>query len=408
MSRFIHNRIFVVGKISPGIINLLTTRWIASFAHHYETVAQLNEFGEMTLRRGDFNTLLIGDGVSPDDRREILGVIEQREGEFIVGVMTQEPSYESWLPISPAANAHDIADKLQFTPRTDPAQIIIVSSTKGGVGKSTISTNIAITLSQTRKPDGSKYRVALIDDDRTTRSIRSLMGIEDSAQTTADLVAEVNAARGVVTRDLVEKYLIKAHNVETLIGPHTIITDFPIEIDTSRDVLIIMAMELGYDFIIIDSPPDFINTSSFTYGILRDEILDGMRHPLVLVPVVPEKILLRSVDDTLTALNHFQHPTERIWPIINCMRPTHDPETIRGHHALWREPITILPYIEANEFVGSTGRPLSAEEAENAIARLIRGVFLGQGTIQEFQDSFAGLAEVLIKYMEETSAHSLS
>ena len=188
MSKFIHNRIFVVGKLSPGIINTLTTRWIASLAHHYETVAQLHEFGEMTLRRGDFNTVLIGDGVSSDDRREILAVIEEREGTYIVGVMTQEPSYESWLPVSPAATAPDIADTLQFTARVDPAQIVIISSTKGGVGKSTISTNLAIQLAQTRKADGSKYRVALIDDDRTTRSVRSLMGIDESAQTTADLV----------------------------------------------------------------------------------------------------------------------------------------------------------------------------------------------------------------------------
>lgn len=399
MSTFsVHRRIFIVGKISPGLINSLTTRWLASLAHHYETIDSFRELGEQTLRKADFNTLLIGRGVSADDRRNILNTVQERPEEILVGVMTTEASYESWLPIPVQAAAQDIASILNFSARIDPAQIVIVSSTKGGVGKSTLSTNLAITLAKMVKPDGRPYRVGLIDDDRTTRSVHTLMGIEESAKTTSDLVAEVNAARGVVTRPIVEKYLIEAYGVSTLVGPQTIITDFPIEIDTSKDVLAVMGLELGFDYIVIDSPPDFINTSSFTYGILRDSA-ELPRPPIILLPVIPEKILLRSVDDTLTALTHFHHPIELIWPVINCMRPTHDPETIRGSGVLWREPVGIVPYMPSNQYVGETGKPLVAEKPEGVFGRIARSFILGQATIQDTKSSYNLIAKTLIDYV---------
>lgn len=401
MNQSIHKKIFVVGKLSPGIMNSLTTNWLVNLAHQYETVRALHEYGEMTLRRAEFNTVLVGDGVSAEDRRYILKAIEERGNPVVVGVLTEEPSYETWIPITPEASASQIASTLNFSARVDPAQVIILASTKGGVGKSTIATNIAIGLSGLTKPDGQNYRVALIDDDRTTRSIRALMGIDETAPTTAELVSEVTDAKGVVTLEIVDRYLLSAHGVRTLVGPPTLITDFPLEIDTARETLSIMAQEMGFDFIVIDAPPDFINTSSFTYTILRD--MDPvMKTAMIFVPIVPEQILLRSVDDTLATLTHFQHPIEHIFPVINSMRPTHDPETVRGDKVLWRDPFGIIPYVQTNQFVGETGVPITAEEPETFLQQFIRGIILGQPTIKDAQEAYSEMGKAILKFMEET------
>ena len=144
MNQSIHKKIFVIGKLSPGILNSLSTNWLVRLAHQYETVRALHEYGEMTLRRAEFNTVLIGDGVTADDRRYILKAIEERGLPIEVGVLTDEPSYETWIPIPPEASASQIASTMRFSARVDPAQVIILASTKGGVGKSTIATNIAI------------------------------------------------------------------------------------------------------------------------------------------------------------------------------------------------------------------------------------------------------------------------
>lgn len=400
MNQSIHKKIFVIGKLSPGIINSLTTHWLVSLAHQYETVRALHEYGEMTLRRAEFTTILIGEGVSAEDRHYILKAIEARGIPVEIGVMTDEPSYENWIPISPSATATTIAATLNFVGRVDPAQVIILASTKGGVGKSTIATNVAISLSKLTKPDGTTNRVALIDDDRTTRSIRALMGIDESAPTTAELVSEVSDNKGVVTLEIVDRYLLKSHGVRTLVGPPTLITDFPLEVDTARETLSIMAQEMGLDFIIIDAPPDFINTSSFTYTILR-EMDPNMKTAMIFVPIVPEQILLRSVDDTLATLTHFQHPIEFIFPVINSMRPTHDPETVRGDKVLWREPIGIVPYVQTNQFVGETGIPITADEPESIIQRFIRGIILGQSTIKDAHDAYAEMSNSAIRFMEE-------
>ena len=98
MNQSVHKKIFVVGKLSPGMVNSLTTNWLVSLAHQYETVRALHEYGEMTLRRAEFNTVLIGDGVSADDRRYILQTVEERGIPVTIGVLTTEPSYESWVP----------------------------------------------------------------------------------------------------------------------------------------------------------------------------------------------------------------------------------------------------------------------------------------------------------------------
>ncbi|MEM8856984.1 MAG: ParA family protein [Chloroflexota bacterium] len=401
MNQSVHKKIFVVGKLSPGMVNSLTTNWLVSLAHQYETVRALHEYGEMTLRRAEFNTVLIGDGVSADDRRYIIQAVEERGLEVSVGVLTTEPSYETWIPIAPEASASQLASTMSFVARVDPAQVIILASTKGGVGKSTIATNMAIALSNLKKTDGSNYRVALVDDDRTTRSIRALMGIDETAPTTAELVSEVTDARGVVTLEIVDRYLLNAHGVRTLVGPPTLITDFPLEVDTARETLSIMAQEMGLDFIIIDAPPDFINTSSFTYTILRD-MDPSMKPAMIFVPIVPEQILLRSVDDTLATLTHFQHPIEFIFPIINSMRPTHDPETVRGDKVLWRDPLGIIPYVQTNQFVGETGVPITAEDPETFLQKFIRGIILGQSTISDSQEAYANMGRATLKFMEET------
>ena len=401
MDQSLHKKIFVVGKLSPGILNSLSTNWLVNLAHQYETVRALHEYGDMTLRRAEFNTVIIGDGVSADDRRYILQVLGERKGTFVIGVLTDEPSYETWLPIPPDASASQIAATLKFSVRIDPAQVIIFASTKGGVGKSTIATNLAITLGKMTKSDGTPYRVALIDDDRTTRSIRALMGIDENLSTTADLVSEVVDAKGVVTLEIIERHLIPAHNIQALVGPPTLITDFPLEIDTARETLSIMTQEMGFDFIVIDAPPDFINTSSFTYTILRDYD-QAIKPAMIFVPIVPEQILLRSADDTLATLTHFQHPVDFIFPVINSMRPTHDPEMIRGNKVLWRYPIGIIPYMNEIQFSGEAVTPIVAEKPETFIKQFIRGLVLGQPTIKDTQTAYVDMAEMIFKFLEDT------
>ena len=113
-----------------------------------------------------------------------------------------------------------------------------------------------------------------------------------------------------------------------------------------------------------------------------------MKTAMIFVPIVPEQILLRSVDDTLATLTHFQHPIEHIFPVINSMRPTHDPETVRGDKVLWRDPFGIIPYVQTNQFVGETGIPITAEEPETFLQQFIRGIILGQPTIKDAQEAY--------------------
>ncbi|UZJ52947.1 hypothetical protein CBS101457_002267 [Exobasidium rhododendri] len=65
-------------------------------------------------------------------------------------------------------------------PRAIPnvKSVIVVSSAKGGVGKSTVAVNLALSLSRCSLPDGRRAKVGLLDLDIFGPSVPILMGLE--------------------------------------------------------------------------------------------------------------------------------------------------------------------------------------------------------------------------------------
>lgn len=60
-------------------------------------------------------------------------------------------------------------------------RIIVVASGKGGVGKSTVAANLALSLAQTN-PFGRAPRIGLLDLDIFGPSIPKLMGLESAPE----------------------------------------------------------------------------------------------------------------------------------------------------------------------------------------------------------------------------------
>jgi Mrp family chromosome partitioning ATPase len=393
-------RLFVVGVLSPSLVSSLATRYVATIEHQYKSVEDLLSFGKETMMNADYNSLLIADGVPAEARQKIIGAVTKvrnSRGQEVpaIAVITDSQNFDdTWqkLPLNPTVG--DVASVFRIPPRTSPARVVVVASTKGGVGKSGIATSLAVMLSRTKKPDGSAFKVALIDDDRMTRSVRIVMGVE-KGPSTAKLVQTVAAGQGIVTPKIIEEHLVLAHGVYCLVGPDTVITKYPIDLELARDVLSIMGIELGFDFIVIDAPPDFLQASNFTYSTL-DSSANMPVPPLILVPVVPEKALLNSAMDTLQVVKHFQIPADRAWPVVNCINPNHVASDLEDSKLLWTDPMAILPYMSMARFVGENQRPVVCEPDGSKFNRWWRSFFYGESSVLDMKNAYNGLIRKIL------------
>lgn len=392
-----HQKLLTVGQLPDALLVAFQTRYLTKVSYQFETVEELQTHGRDILLNSEYHLLLIGDGVQADVRKRIVkAATSQNPHHPTVAVLTNEQSYDdNWLAVSPSANADQLADSLSLSPRKNPALIVAVSSIKGGVGKSTLAANVAIALGK----EGAGLNVALLEDDWRTRSVRTMMGITDTRHTSAHLIADIAGVGGVVTPDLIDAYLIEAFGVRCLVGPDSVVSPNNIPASTAKNILAVAGNDLGIDVVVIDAPPDIISTSCFTFGLLTGAA-NSVTPPLILVPVPPETAQLRSVNDTYTVLTHYGHTPDRIWPVINCYKPTHDPESLRGHETLWREPAGIIEYCPEAQFVGDTGRPLYIEQPHGLWAKHLRKWVFGLASLADTRRAYDGLAQAIVAYKE--------
>ena len=133
--------------------------------------------------------------------------------------------------------------------KTDP-QVVTVFGTKGGVGKTTISVNMAAQLTKR-----TKKKVVLVDLDLQFGDVSVFLNIVPK-KTIAELVQE----RGKLTIDLIESYLIP-HISGIKILPAPLRPELA-ELITPDHILEILAiLRRHYDYVIIDTPPFFLDTN---------------------------------------------------------------------------------------------------------------------------------------------------
>lgn len=154
------------------------------------------------------------------------------------------------------------------------AQMIVVFNPKGGVGKTTIATNLAETLQLRRGQN-----VLLVDADTVTGHVTTSLGVEH-ARTVCDSwrdQAEGGPLETIV--DLASQHTSGMRVVSLASSPlHTEI------LEPTRVADAIAAARRGFDFIVVDVHP--------SYSALNQAIFD--RADRILVPVTPDVPALRA------------------------------------------------------------------------------------------------------------------
>lgn len=180
-------------------------------------------------------------------------------------------------------------------PNREP-KVVTVFSTKGGVGKSVVSTNVAIALRKATKED-----VLLMDLDLQFGDVAELLNINPKTSI-IDLLADIDK----IDVNEWSKYLSTHYSgISVLTSPFK-----PEQADlvSEKDIKkIISVYKKFFDYIVIDLPPLF---NSVSVGCV--EVADH-----VLMLSTTEIPTLKNVKDGIDTLKKLECPDEKVTVVIN-------------------------------------------------------------------------------------------
>jgi ATP-binding protein involved in chromosome partitioning len=250
-------------------------------------------------------------------------------------------------------------------------QVIAVASGKGGVGKSTVSVNLALALA------GLGYRVGLFDGDIHGPNVPLMLGVRRRGRATGEEAQVAVAVAQEYEKTLpksaaLERYGLKIMSVGLLVGE-----DQPVIPDTNlvgRMVMqLIRSVDWGeLDFLLIDLPP---GTGEPQITLSQHLQIDGV----VLVSTPPDVALL----DTTKALNLYRDRRIGILGLIenmsyyicpNCgdQREIFPRSQREAERAVRADDVPLLGRIPLSPAVGTagdSGRPLVITEPQSAVTQ---------------------------------------
>jgi pilus assembly protein CpaE len=176
-------------------------------------------------------------------------------------------------------------------------QVITVFSTKGGVGRTFIATNLAIVLARRNKEE----RAVLVDLDLENGNIALALNILPR-YTVSDIVDDIRN----INQEDIESYLTP-HESGLWVLPansHPMMNEF---INSEHIDIIIRILQNTFDYVIIDMPGRFCETvnpaiSSADY---------------LLMIVTPEISAIRNIKAALISLNQLNYPKSKIKLVLN-------------------------------------------------------------------------------------------
>ena len=242
-------------------------------------------------------------------------------------------------------------------PYPNLGRILAVSSGKGGVGKSTVSTNLAVALAR------AGHRVGLMDADIYGPNIPRMMGVNAPPEVHNDRIVPLEA-HGVKLISI--GFLIERDQPAIWRGPIVmkVITQF------LRDV------EWGQlDFFVVDMPP---GTGDAQLSLVQATHVDG-----AIIVTTPQQV---ATGDALRGAKMFQRVNVPVLGIVENMSYFESPDTGKplaifgsggGQQLADELNVPMLGHVPFHPPVlegGDSGRPIVAAEPQSSASRALAGV----------------------------------
>ncbi|TMD04120.1 MAG: MinD/ParA family protein [Chloroflexi bacterium] len=263
-----------------------------------------------------------------------------------------EQKKESFMAKAPAAAAGGAAPAEAARPRADQSQVIFFYSGKGGVGKSLIAANLAVSMAKE-----TKARVALVDLDLQFGDIGVLLNL-DHSQGITDLVENIEH----MDPDFIREVMVEGpFGVKVLLSPISPELADLVTVDHIRKIF--AEMRKIFDFIIVDSGTHL--------GEINLEVLDHADRIVVVT-----SLSIPAIKDTKLALKIFDSLSvspDRVILLLN-KSDAHSEFNKESVEANLRFPITAQIPNDAKLVINSInrGNPFVTTHPESEISQRIR------------------------------------
>ncbi|MEU7824098.1 P-loop NTPase [Catellatospora sp. NPDC049133] len=237
-------------------------------------------------------------------------------------------------------------------------QVITVFAAKGGCGKSTIATNLAVTLAQGTKATGHR-RVCLLDLDLAFGDVAIMMQLSPQ-RTIADAIPVADRIDETGLRTMLTRYESGGAAVDVLLAP----VQPAIAEEITRDLVteVVHLARSMYDFVVIDT------ASAFTEQMLA--ALDATHH-YVLVGT-PELPSLKNLRVTLDMFDLLDYRREARTVVLN-RADSKVGITMTEVEKVIRVPISgFIPSSRDVPVSANRGVPLAAGQPQHPVSSAIR------------------------------------
>ncbi len=215
--------------------------------------------------------------------------------------------------------------------------VITVFGAKGGIGKTTIATNVATALVQK-----TSQSAVLVDLDTRFGDVGILMDIPVE-RSIADLAVDEDS----ITTEMVEDCLYQ-HNTGVYILPAPIRPTDWRNVHAGHIEKIVTTLTQSYDFVVLDTP-----------GTFNDIVARALE--LASVVVLVATVDMASLKDTLLAidmLRSWNFPQEKIKLVINATNEATNVQPQEVKRMLGREVFWSIPYDRAISTATQLGMPV--------------------------------------------------
>lgn len=180
--------------------------------------------------------------------------------------------------------------------KSELGQVITVFSTKGGVGKTFVSINLAVTLSRE-----TNKRVVVVDLDPDLGTVSITLNLQPKF-TLSDVVNDIRN----LDPDLMESYLM-THSSGVKVLPANLEPLMNNFINAEHIQSILRNLQNSYDYIIVDMPNRFYDPINPAF-MFADKLL---------MITTPEVSTVRNVKASLLTLSELNYPKSKIKLILN-------------------------------------------------------------------------------------------
>ncbi|HEX8627000.1 MAG TPA: P-loop NTPase, partial [Catenuloplanes sp.] len=231
------------------------------------------------------------------------------------------------------------------------ARVITVFAGKGGVGKSTVATNLAVTLA-----DRGSRRVLLVDLDLQFGDVAIMLQLSPE-RGVADAIPMAGRLDEAAVRSLITPY---RPGVDALLAPPG-----PAEGDhVTRDLIneLLQVARTMYDFIVVDTPP-----------YVSDQVLAALDlTDWFVLLVTPDLPTLKSVRLTLDMFEMLGYPAERRLTLLN-RADSQVGLTIADIEKAVGSPMSVhMPSSRDVPVSVNRGVPLAADKPGHPVSRAMR------------------------------------